>query len=247
MVCFYEINQNPPSSRLRRARQKNMDNNKKLPIVSIIFVFVAVLALGYFLFKSSPKDLSPISSQNSDNPSNASNVDNMHNQPNVPESDRQFNSLLGNPLPEIQLTDKDGEVYTAPDFKGKNTVLFFNEGLMCYPACWNQMASFGSDARYNSDQVQAISVVVDSAKDWQRAIDKMPELAKATTMFDAGANASRRLGILTPRSSMHRGTLPGHTYILLDKDAVIRFVFDDPNMAIANDMLWGKIQKLNGN
>ena len=45
-------------------------------------------------------------------------------------------------------------------------------------------------------------------------------------------------------SSMHKGSLPGHTYIVLDKDAVVRYVFDDPNMAIANDMLFGKIEEL---
>ena len=115
---------------------------------------------------------------------------------------------------------------------------------MCYPACWNQIAAFGSDERMNSDQIQAISVVVDSAKDWQRAIDKMPPLAKANTMFDAGAMASQRLGMLTTASSMHRGSLPGHTYLLIDKEGIVRYVFDDPNMAIANDVLFIKINEL---
>ena len=155
-----------------------------------------------------------------------------------------LNALVGKSMPDIQLSDKDGKVYTAADFKGKSTILFFNEGLMCYPACWNQIASFGSDERFNSDQIQAISIVVDPAKDWERAISQMPQLAKATTMFDSGANASRELGLLTLASSMHRGSLPGHTYIVLDKDAVVRYVLDDPNMAIANDMLFSKIGEL---
>ena len=161
----------------------------------------------------------------------------------APNSD-QLNALIGKPMPAIQLTDKDGKAYTTADFKGKDTVLFFNEGLMCYPACWNQMAAFGSDQRFNSDQIQAISVVTDSAKDWQTAIAKMPQLAKAATMFDAGANASRQLGMLTTTSSMHRGSLPGHTYVLIDKEGIVRYVFDDPNMAIANDMLAAKIAEL---
>ena len=188
---------------------------------NMVVISVVVLALGYFLFKGLPQNPSQNTTKN-DSP----------------------DSLIGKLVPDIQLLDKDGKVHTAADFKGKNTVLFFNEGLMCYPACWNQIASFGSDERFNSDQVQAISVVVDSAGDWQRAIAQMPELAKATTLFDVGANASRRLGILTMSSSMHKGSLPGHTYIILDKDAVVRYVFDDPNMAIANDMLFGKIEEL---
>ena len=115
---------------------------------------------------------------------------------------------------------------------------------MCYPACWNQMVAFGSDSRFDTNEIQAISILTDSSKDWQSAIDKMPELAKAKTLFDARASTSEKLGLLTLPSSMHRGSLPGHTFIVLDKDAVVKYVFDDPNMAIANDMLLGKIAEL---
>ena len=214
-----------------------MNNNKKSSIVSIVIVSVVVLAMGYFLFKSSP-----------DNPAKNQvvnvGVDNMHGGSTMAVNSEALDALIGKPTPDIELSDKDGKVYTSADFKEKNTVLFFNDGLMCYPACWNQMASFGSDERFNSDQIQAISVVVDSAKDWQTAIDKMPPLAKAVTMFDANANTSRQLGILATASSMHRGSLPGHTYIVIDKDGIVRYVFDDPNMAIANDMLFKKIEEL---
>lgn len=214
------------------------NNNEKSSVASIVIVSVLVLGLGYFLFKSSPDN-----SQAKQN-STAASVDSMHGGSVAANSDG-LNSLVGKPLPDIQLADKDGKTYTASDFKGKTTVLFFNEGLMCYPACWNQMASFGSDERFNSDQIQAISVVVDSARDWQTAVAKMPQLAKATTMFDAGANTSRQLGMLTTASSMHRGALPGHTYVVVDKDGIVRYVSDDPNMAIANDSLFNKIQELN--
>ncbi len=201
---------------------------------NVVIISVIVLALGYFLFKSAPQNQSP----------STISVDDMHGGTSIATNSDELNALVGKPMPDIELSDKDGKIYTAADFKGKNTVLFFNEGLMCYPACWNQMAAFGSDERFNSNQIQAISVVVDSAKDWQRAIAEMPQLAKANTMFDANANASRQLGVLTTASSMHKGSLPGHTYVILDKEAVVRYVFDDPNMAIANDILFGKIGEL---
>ena len=214
-------------------------NNNKLPVVSIVIVLVAVLGLGYFLFKNPPQNLG----QNTTDINDTANADH-HGGATMAVNNEAMDSLIGKVMPDVQLSDKNGKIYTSADFKGKNTVLFFNEGLMCYQACWNQMVAFGSDIRFNSDKIQAISVVVDSAKDWQNAIDKMPELAKAVTMFDANANASKDLGILTTASSMHRGSLPGHTYIVLDKDAIVRYVFDDPNMAIANDMLLGKIGEL---
>ena len=218
----------------------NNNNNKKFPVVTIVIVSVAVLALGYFLFKSSPDN-----SANSARINQTASTDDHHGSGSMAANSDQLNALVGKPMPDIELKDKDGKTYTATDFKGKNTVLFFNEGLMCYPACWNQIAAFGSDERFNSGEIQAISVVVDSASDWQRAVAKMPQLAKANTMFDAGASASGRLGMLTTASSMHRGSLPGHTYVVIDKEGVVRYVFDDPNMAMANDMLFGKIGELN--
>src|SRR3989338_5124376 len=132
--------------------------------------------------------------------------------------------------------NKNDKVYKTPDFKGKNTVLFFSEGLMCYPACWDQIASFGEDERFNTDQIQAISILADSAEDWQKAIAEMPKLAKARTLFDENAATSRRLGMLTTASSMHRGMLPGHTYVLLNKDGIVNYIFDDPNMAMENEI-----------
>ncbi|MDP1689390.1 MAG: redoxin domain-containing protein [bacterium] len=216
-------------------------NNKKSPAITIASIFVVALILGFFLIKTAPQNSPGPAPVNS---GNANNMDSMHGEPSVSADNNQLNSLIGKSLPDVQLADKEGKVYTIESFKGKNTVLFFNEGLMCYPACWNQIASFGSDERFNSAQIQAISVVVDSAKDWQTAISQMPQLAKASTLFDTNANASRQLGLLATNSSMHRGSLPGHTYVIIDKNGIIRYVFDDPNMAIANDMLFGKIGEL---
>lgn len=153
------------------------------------------------------------------------------------------NSLIGKPLPDMQLRDNTGNVYDFSSLKGKNAVLFFNEGLMCYPACWDQMAAFGTDNRFNSDDIIADSVVADSVADWQKAIDKMPDLAKVTTLFDQDAISSRQLGIVSMGSSMHAGQLPGHTYIMIDKQGIVRDVFDDANMAINNDKLFEMISK----
>lgn len=219
----------------------NNQNNKPL-VFSIVVLSLVILALGYFLIKN------PSQGQKEDTVSVKSNTtaNNPHDHggASVAENNDLLNSLIGKEMPAISLSDKDGKAYTASDFKGKNTVLFFNEGLMCYPACWNQMAAFGDDARFNSNTTQAISIVVDPAKDWQKAIDQMPGLAKTMTMFDTNASASKQLGLLTTASSMHRGSLPGHTYIVIDKAGIVRYVFDDPNMAIANDMLAKKIEEL---
>ena len=108
-----------------------MSNNssKNTSLVWIAIIAIAVLALGYFLFTSSPQNVSQTAA-----------VDDMHGGSSGAPTSEQLNSFIGKPMPDIQLSDKDGKKITVADLKGKYTVLFFNEGLMCYPACWNQIA-----------------------------------------------------------------------------------------------------------
>lgn len=207
--------------------------NKLSPLIIILGLTAVIIGLLYLFNRNS--------SQNNQQ----SSADPMHSGAASTVNNGKLNAMVGNALPgDIQLSDKDGKTYTPADFKGKYTVLFFNEGLMCYPACWNQISSFGSDQRFNSQQIQAVSVVTDSAQQWQNAIAKMPDLAKSKTLFDSGAKTSKELGMVTNTSSMHPGSLPGHTYLILDPQGIVRFVFDDPNMAIQNDMLFSKINEL---
>ena len=101
--------------------------NKKTSWLTIVIIAVVVLGLGYFLFKSSPNTSQQASNQ-------ADSMSSMHGGSAGAPNTEQLNSLVGKPMPDIQLSDKDGKTYTPANFKGKNTVLFFNEGLMCYPA-----------------------------------------------------------------------------------------------------------------
>lgn len=199
--------------------QKN-NNSASAYIFAGLFV-LAVIFIGYLLMRSE----GPKSPQAKNNVS--------------------LDDLLDKPLPVIQLADKAGNEVAIESYKGKNVVLFFSEGLMCYPACWDQIAAFGSDPRFNTDDTVALSVVADSAKDWEKAIAKMPKLAGATTLFDKGAAVSKKLGLLTLSSSMHKGSLPGHTYIVVDKQGVVRYVLDDPNMALGNELMLKAIEKFN--
>ncbi|MBI4101358.1 MAG: redoxin domain-containing protein, partial [Candidatus Nealsonbacteria bacterium] len=160
-------------------------------------------------------------------------------------SSAALDNLIDKAAPSFQLVDRDGKIYSSESLRGKNVVLFFNEGLMCYPACWNQIVAFSNDERFGGDDTVVLSVVIDSAEEWQQAIKKMPELAKATVVFDNGASVSNKFGMLKTASSMHYGAFPGHTYVLMDKEGLVRHVFDDPNMALHNDQLSAELKKLN--
>ncbi|MEK7064769.1 MAG: hypothetical protein AAB973_04150, partial [Patescibacteria group bacterium] len=51
-------------------------------------------------------------------------------------------------------------------------------------------------------------------------------------------------GVLTTASSMHRGQYPGHSYVIIDKDGVVRFVWDDPQMAVRNKEILAEVDKI---
>ena len=162
---------------------------------------------------------------------------------NKPNS--KLDGLLNKPAPSFSLNDRNGNNYSSENLKGKKVVLFFSEGLACYPACWNQIASFATDQRFNTSDVVALSVVLDSPEDWQKVTNKMDGIDKANIVFDKGGQISRVFGMMSLTSSMRQGTSPGHTYVIIDRQGIIRYVFDDPSMAVRNDQIASELAKLN--
>ncbi len=156
-----------------------------------------------------------------------------------------FSDLIGKPAPAFSLKDRNGTTYSPDSLKGKNVVLFFNEGIMCYPACWNQMGAFATDERFNSSGTAVLSVVTDQPGDWASAIRKMPNLAEVTVLFDTDKSVSQSFGMLRAPSSMHYGSSSGHSFVLIDKQGIVRSVFDDPNMGIDNDKVVAELAKFN--
>ncbi|MDO8460945.1 MAG: redoxin domain-containing protein [bacterium] len=167
-----------------------------------------------------------------------------HHAASKPADDAIFNGLVGKPAPDFTLESYDGKKSTLSSLKGKNVILFFNEGLMCYPSCWNQIAAFGKDIELSNKAV-VLNITVDPKNDWKQAVDKMPELAQSTVLFDSNREVSTAYGVLTLTSSMHKGQFPGHSYVIVDKEGIIRFVRDDVAMAVRNSELAVEIDKLN--
>ena len=152
--------------------------------------------------------------------------------------------VIGEKAPDFSLPDINGKMVKLSDLKGKNVILFFNEGQMCYPACWNQIEALGSDSRFDATNTVSYSIVVDTPSQWQDIENQMPQYKKARILFDTGRSVSSAYGVLSLASSMHPGIYPGHTYFVVDKNGVIRFFLDDPNMAIRNDQLANELNKL---
>ena len=155
-----------------------------------------------------------------------------------------LSELVGKPAPDFALADSNGKIYSLGGLRGKNIVIFFNEGLMCYPSYWEQIVTFVRDDRLNREDTIVLSVVVDSPEKWQEAIRQMPELAEAIVIFDDNTEVSGQFGMLATESSMHKGLFPGHSYVVIDKEGIIRYVLDDSSMRINNDKLVVELNKL---
>jgi peroxiredoxin len=148
-----------------------------------------------------------------------------------------FNALVGKPAPDFTLQSLSGQTYTLSSLRGKRVVLFFSEGIMCYPACWNQIAALGTDKDLNNTTTESFSIVPDTQSDWASAAHKMPELAAGTVLLDSDDTASNKYGVLNLESSMHKGTKPGHTYVVIDTGGIVRYTYDDPTMNIQDTKL----------
>lgn len=155
-----------------------------------------------------------------------------------------FSILVGKPSPDFSLKDRHGKVFKLSDQHGKKVVLFFNEGITCYPACWNQVAALGTDSKLNTDKVVTASIVIDQQEQWDKAIKQMPELDKGIILFDIDKSVSSLYGTLSLESSMHKGTIPGHTYVIVDENGMVSYTKDDPQMGVRNDELIKAVDKI---
>lgn len=211
--------------------------NKQIIAVFGIVAVIVVLVFGLTAF-SSKDDIANKTSELS----SSSDVGGHHGPSVTDES--LFNSLVGKPAPDFALESYDGKQINLKDLKGKRVVLFFTEGLMCYPSCWNQMVAFAKDSAFNNNDTITLSISVDRREDWKEAIDKMPELSSAIVLFDTNKQVSNAYGVLSLGSSMHKGQFPGHTYLIVDRDGIVRFIEDDPQMGVRNDKLKTELEKL---
>lgn len=153
----------------------------------------------------------------------------------------RFKAAVGKKAPDFTLPDMEGNQVSLSQLLGKNVILFFNEGLMCYPACLDQVVELD---KLNAENTVAFSIVVDSSKQWVNAQKDLPYLRGAKVLFDSGAKVSRQYDTLTLESSMHRGVFPGHTYYLIDKEGIVRYTLDDPYMGNRNKELSQELSKL---
>ena len=133
------------------------------------------------------------------------------------------NPGVGQTAPDFELPSTGGESYRLSAQRGKNVLLYFHEGLACAP-CWRQVADIQKDLagfhQAGVDEVVAISIDPLSAQAQHAQVIgvTLPVLA------DQGRSVSQAYDALS--YGMMGGASPGHTFILVGPDGVIRWRAD---------------------
>lgn len=126
--------------------------------------------------------------------------------------------------PDFTLTDTSGAEHTLADHRGENVLLYFNEGAGCQ-SCIVQMGEIEKQAEAFADEDVTVLPIVMSTRE-QMLADMKVNGVKTPFLLDDGT-VSDAYGTLG--KGMHAG-LPGHSFVLIDKDGRQRWYGEYPSM-----------------
>ncbi len=148
----------------------------------------------------------------------------------------RFGEGVGAQAPTFMLpTTGEGSVSLA-DFRGKEVLLYFSEGVGC-DTCFYQMRELEQNAtKLASHGLTVLPIVVNPADQVRAELERFG----LTTPFliDADESVSDAYGVLG--TGMHEN-LPGHSFILVDGSGRIAWRGDYPSMFVKTDRLLSDI------
>ena len=132
------------------------------------------------------------------------------------------------PAPGFSLLSTSGQTVSLASYRGRDVVLYFNEGAGC-DACFYQMREFEQHAaELRKAGITILPVVMDPASQIR------PELASfglhTPYLIDTTGAVSRGYGVLG--EGMHAG-LPGHGFVLIDASGTERWYGEYPSMYLS--------------
>ncbi|MBO1269675.1 peroxiredoxin family protein [Arthrobacter cavernae] len=129
----------------------------------------------------------------------------------------------GQAAPVFTLEDTTGRQVSLGDYKGKNVLLYFQEGLTCQP-CWDQLTSLEKDsAKVKAAGVDTVlSITTDPADLVAR---KTRDMGLTTTVLsDPSLTVSEKYS--ANEYGMMGAMRDGHSFILVGPDGTIRWRAD---------------------
>jgi peroxiredoxin len=151
-------------------------------------------------------------------------------------SSRPASSATARQAPAFTLTDTTGRQISLKEFRGRNVLLYFNEGAGCQ-SCLVQMAEIEKRAEELASLDLTVLPIVMNTRD-QITADMAANGVTTPFLLDDGA-VSDAYGTLG--KGMHQG-LPGHSFVLIDADGVQRWYGEYPSMWLAPDDLFDEVR-----
>lgn len=139
--------------------------------------------------------------------------------------------------PAFTLTDTSGQQVSLGDYRGRNVILYFNEGAGC-GSCIQQMTAIEKEqAAFDKEDIVVLPIVMNSREDILR--DMKTYGARTPFLLDDGT-VSREYGTLG--KGMHAG-LPGHSFVLIDGSGTQRWYGEYPSMWLSPQDLLDQARK----
>ena len=123
----------------------------------------------------------------------------------------------GSPVPAFAERDVEtGQAITSKSLRGKKTLLFFSEGVMCQ-ACFEQIKGLEQmQAELDKQGIELVSITPDSPADLEQAIDQYG--IESPMIADEDRDMSAAFDTLG--GGMHADT-PGHAFVLIERGKVL--------------------------
>lgn len=140
--------------------------------------------------------------------------------------------------PAFSLASTDGRTVSLADFRGRNTLLYFNEGVGC-DACFYQMADIEKNASaFAAAGITVVPIVANPASDVQGELTRFG--LTTPYLIDTATSMSQAYGMLG--KGMH-ANLPGHGFVLVDANGQLRWRVEYPSMFVSSSDLLSAVKK----
>jgi len=127
---------------------------------------------------------------------------------------------VGDAAPEFDLTDAAGKRVRLSDFRGKRNVVLYFYPKDDTPGCTKEACSFRDSYQSFTDAgAEVIGVSSDDGASHQKFADKFH--LPFTLVSDTGGSVRKRYGV--PATL---GLLPGRVTFVIDRDGIVRHVFN---------------------
>ena len=141
------------------------------------------------------------------------------------------------PAPGFSLTNTAGRTVSLADYRGRAVVIYFSEGAGC-GSCLQQMLAIEKDkAAFDQAGVTVLPIVMNTRN---QITQDMKAYGVTTPFLLDDGTVSRKYQALG--KGMH-AELPGHSFVLVDKNGVERWSGEYPSMWLSPQDLLRQVQQ----